>query len=303
VAWQQIFLLSLRSGLQLAALVALLGVAVPTAALAQTEIDPGETLSNLTADGGNITDDCETVEDPPLRTCLVLIEIDDNRIELLAEAPPGGLEAAAGGNVFKTLTVSSADGAEDGSALIGSFLSMRVDWSGILKGAAGAVARYSIEVQVVDITEEGAPVLVASQVVASEREGEGVVAVGETQTFTLQLPLVRGHTYEIRLQGDARADPSLDEGAEADFFFGLGPRIRWLELSVTAGQDPFEAIADLQSQVDDLAAENAEQDLQIDRLREDFDSHSHVYRTGKGKGHNKAKADTSRPVVQGTPSD
>jgi hypothetical protein len=131
VAWRQFCLPSLRSGLQLAAVVALLGVAVPTAALAQTEIDPGETLSDLKADGGNISEDCEEETDP-LRRCLVLIDEDSIggfRVQLLAEVGPQALGAAGGGYVVKTLTVSSADGAE-GSALIGSFLSMRVDWGG-----------------------------------------------------------------------------------------------------------------------------------------------------------------------------
>jgi hypothetical protein len=140
---------------------------------------------------------------------------------------------------------------------------------------------------------------------------------------------VRGHTYEIRLQGDGFAESSLNNGASADFF-ALGDRIRWLQLSVTAGQDPFEAIADLQSQIDDLAAENAAQDLRLDglegrvddledrvdgiedrvddreeglgdlagvvrRLIEFVRTHTHEYLTGKGRGHNNTKATTQPP--------
>ena len=45
-------------------------------------------------------------------------------------------------------------------------------------------------------------------------------------------------------------------------------RIRWLRLSVTAGQDQFQAIADLQSQIDYLAAEIDDQEARITALEE-----------------------------------
>jgi hypothetical protein len=114
---------------------------------------------------------------------------------------------------------------------------------------------------------------VASQLVASAQETEGPVEEEEvvvkgTELITLPLPLVRGHTYEIQLQGHARAESSLDYKASANFY-GPPERIRWLRLSVTAGQDPFEAVADLQSQIDDLAAENEDQEARITALEEE----------------------------------
>ena len=73
----------------LAAMVALLGLAVPTAALAQTEINPGETLSDLDADGGNITGECEPSE--RIRSAFAWSNSDldlQHAVQLFAEAGP-----------------------------------------------------------------------------------------------------------------------------------------------------------------------------------------------------------------------
>jgi hypothetical protein len=147
----------------------------------------------------------------------------------------------------------------------------------------------------------------------------GELPVSNNSAVVIPVALTRGHDYRISLIIAADAEGGDILGAESDFI----DTASWTGLSVTAGQDPFGAIAGLDERVSNLESDvarlipvvrrlvadldilealvgriaNALRDLQqtVAELREDFDSHTHAYLTGKGVGHNNTVATTTSP--------
>jgi outer membrane murein-binding lipoprotein Lpp len=293
-------------------------LALPLAAHAAVEIGPGDTASDLVADGGGILDECATTA---TETCTVSINAAGNEVGALVDAGADGAGAASG-EIFTDFSIS----VDEEAPLIGSFLSGQVDVNGLLRAlAADAMASVDVSLHVRDMT---AGVLVGAHTVVSDSVVNGSLPVSHSSAVVIPLPLTRGHDYRISLIIAAEALGSVDEGigAMSDFVSTAS----WSDLSLTAGQDPFEPIAeiadrvsDLESDVDDLesavsrlaaairdlAADldelealvdriaNALRDLQqtVAELREDFESHTHTYLTGRGTGHNNTQATTTRP--------
>jgi hypothetical protein len=200
-------------------------LALPLAAHAAVEIDPGDTASDLAADGGNILEQCVATA-----TCTVSINAAGNEVGALVDAEADG-DGAASGEVFTDFSIS--DGSE--ATLIGSFVSGRVDVDGILE-ALEAHARASLDVslQVMDMT---AGVLVGAQTVVSQTVVNGSLLVSHSNAVVIPLPLTRGHDYRISLILAVEAAGSVDgeTGALSDFVSTAS----WSRLSLTAGQEPF----------------------------------------------------------------
>jgi len=68
----------------------------------------------------------------------------------------------------------------------------------------------------------------------------------------------------------------------------------WRVVPVPTLSELLERIEALESQVEDLTE-------QIMNLQENFENHRHIYRTGKGKGHNNTKAKTGPAKFPATP--
>jgi uncharacterized coiled-coil protein SlyX len=282
-----------------ASVVALTLLALPAAAGAAADIDPGTTASDLVAEGGNIIEECA---DTTSETCTVVINEAGNEVGALVEVTADG-SGTASGQVFADFNITG-DG--DG-ALIGSFLSTGVDVSGILSGLgpnASASVKASLEVK--DTT---ADVLVAAETIVDDSITNGSRSLSGANAVVMPLPLTAGHSYRVSLIIEAQAvgSPGDAAGAVSDF----ANTASWSDLSVTAGTDPFALISQLdvrvtgletdvaaiEQRVDGIEANIVELDQKVEQLREDFDNHSHTYLTGKGTGHNNTEVETGTPVV------
>jgi hypothetical protein len=280
--------------------------ALPVAAIAAVDIDPGTTASDLVADGGNIIEECE---DTATETCTVVINDAGNEVGALVDVTEDG-SGIASGEVYTDFNIT---GVQEG-ALVGSFLSAEVDVFGILSGLGpNAVASVKVSLEVTDTTED---VLVAAETVVDDSIADGTIPVSGKNALAMSLPLTRGHSYRVSLiiRALATGSPGDVAGALSDF----ANTASWSGLSVTAGDDPFALISKLdirvtqletdvdaletdvdalEERVDGIEGDIEELDEEVDQLREDFDNHSHTYLTGKGTGHNNTEADSGTPVL------
>jgi hypothetical protein len=266
--------------------------ALPVAAVAAVDIDPGTTASDLAAEGGNILEECA---DTDTEECAVVINDADNEVGALVDVTEDG-SGVASGEVYTDFNIT---GVMDG-ALVGSYLSAEVDVSGVLSGLGPkAFASVKVSLAVMDTT---ADVLVAAETVVDDSIADGTMPVSGANAVAMPLPLNRGHSYRVSLILEAQAvgSPADAAGALSDFLNTAS----WSSLSVTAGRDPFALIAkldvrvtQLETDVDELETDIDELEETVEELREDFDNHSHTYLTGKGTGHNNTEADTGAPVT------
>jgi len=109
--------------------------------------------------------------------------------------------------------------------------------------------------------------------------GGGVDKDGVSNTFPAVL--TRGHKYRLELVMTCAvfSDGGLDVGSECDYMDNYilgqsGGGAGWSKLAVKVGLDEAEVLKKL----------------------EDLATHTHVYLTGKGVGHNNTEAETSAPV-------
>jgi len=273
--------------------------ALPVAAIAAVDIDPGTTASDLVADGGNIIEECE---DTATETCTVVINDAGNEVGALVDVTEDG-SGIASGEVYTDFNIT---GVKEG-ALVGSFLSAEVDVFGVLSGLGPkAVASVKVSLEVTDTTEG---VLVAAETVVDDSIADGTIPVSGKNALAMPLPLTRGHSYRVSLiiRALATGSPGDAAGALSDF----ANTASWSGLSVTAGDDPFALISKLdirvtqletdvdalEERVDGIEGDIEELDENVEQLREDFDNHSHTYLTGKGTGHNNTEAETGAPLL------
>ena len=271
---------------------ALILLALPVAAVAAVDIDPGTTASDLVADDGNIIEECT---DTATETCTVVINAAGNEVGALVEATADGTGVASG-EVFADFNITG----DGGGALVGSVLSAEIDVTGVLNGLGpNAFASVKAALQVRDTTSD---VLIAAETVADDSVTGGSRSLSGANTVVLPLALTSGHSYRVSLMIRAQATGSSGDaaGAVSDFVNTAS----WSGLSVTAGADPFALIAQLEARVDGIEADLGELDQKVEQLREDFDNHSHTYLTGKGVGHNNTEVETGTPVLpDGEPGD
>jgi len=280
-------------------------LALPVAAVAAVDIDPGMTASDLAAEGGNILDECD---DTATETCTVVINDADNEVGVLVDVTEDG-SGIASGEVYTDFNIT---GAKEG-ALVGSFLSADVNVFGVLSGLGPkAFASVKASLEVTDTTEG---VLIAAETVVDDSIADGTIPVSGANAVAIPLPLTRGHSYRVSLiiQALAVGSPGDAAGALSDF----ANTASWSGLSVTAGDDPFALISKLdlrvtqlevdvdalEERVDVIESDIEELDEKVDQLREDFDNHSHAYLTGKGNGHNNTEAETGSPLLSEEPAD
>jgi hypothetical protein len=268
-----------------AAAVALVFLALPVAAFAAVDIDPGTTASDLAAEGGDILEECG---DTDTETCTVVINEAGNEVGALVDVTEDG-SGIASGEVYADFNIT---GIKSG-ALVGSFLSAEVDVSGVLSGLGPkALASVKASLEVKDTT---AGVLIAAETVVDDSIADGTIPVSGTNAVAMSLPLNSGHSYRVSLILEAQAvgSPGDAAGALSDFINTAS----WSGLSVTAGLDPFALIAKLDARVSQLETDLGDLDETVEELREDFDNHSHTYLTGKGTGHNNSEAETGAPLL------
>jgi hypothetical protein len=240
---------------------------------AAVDIEPGATASDVAAEGGNIVEECDDTADA---TCTVVINDAANEVGALVEVTANG-SGIASGEIFSDFNVTG----EGDGALVGSFLSGVVNVSGVLSSLGpNALASVKVSLEVKDTSSD---VLIGAETVVDDAITDGTVPISAANAVAMQLPLTRGHGYRISLiiRAQAVGSPGDAAGASSDF----ASTASWSDLSVTAGADPFERIAELEQEVD--------------QLREDFEGHSHTYLTGRGAGHNNTEAETGAPLFSG----
>jgi hypothetical protein len=160
-------------------------------------------------------------------------------------------------------------------------VSAEVNVAGVLS-SLGPNALASVNVAV-EVRDTGADALVGAATIVDDAITDGTVPVSVGNSVVMPLPLTVGHSYRVSLIIRAEAVGSAGDaaGAVSDFVSTAS----WSSLSVTAGTDPTERIAELEEE--------------LDQLRDDFESHSHTYLTGKGAGHNNTEAETGAPLISG----
>lgn len=264
--------------------VMLLTIAIGFVAGPVRAIDPDEVISNIGADSSATS--CADA------TCEAIFDLPSSTLQLKTTA--GGdqiTETSATLSAEFEVSAASADPADE-NKLSGSTVSMSVEAFGTL-GAVGTAsdAGYRIDVRVTDL-DDGS--VAAAQKIAEGRIRDGAAEIDAMELVVLSPSLTRGHRYRVDLlvKLDATAEPL--GSASADLLMNDG-FVRWQNLTVAAGSDPFEAIADLAGRVDALEDRTDELEGELDQLREDFDGHSHEYLTGRGNGHNNTLATTTTP--------
>lgn len=114
--------------------------------------------------------------------------------------------------------------------------------------------------------------------------------IGNTAN-SMSARVTRGHTYrvaltlDIRGRGLANADVILD-------YHALGYGLFWNNFEVAVAPDLAEKVAELDARVTVLEEE-------VVSLRNDLESHTHTYMTGRGTGHNNTEAQTSAAIIMG----
>lgn len=96
-----------------------------------------------------------------------------------------------------------------------------------------------------------------------------------TETNSMAVRLVRGHTYRIGLTVRCEGKGAMNADIILDYItneWGLW----WKDLTVSVNADLAEEIA---------------------KLRRDLEGHTHTYLTGKGEGHNNTEAETSPAII------
>jgi hypothetical protein len=264
-----------------------LGLVTALVSLAATPalaIDPDETISDITADQSATT--CVDA------TCEVAFDLPNNTLQVKTTA---GSDESTGttARISADVHVSAESGdPADETKLTGSTVSLTVEAAGALSAIGlTSSAAYRIDVWVTD-TDDG--VVVAAQKVAEGSVGDGVEEIDVAELLVLPVSLTRGHTYRIALIVTVDADAEELGAASADLLMD-GGFARWVNLTVAAGSDAFDPIADLQDQVDVLEEE-------LDALREEFENHTHDYLTGRGNGHNNTVATTTTPADEDVPA-
>jgi hypothetical protein len=229
-------------------------LALPAAAVAAADIDPGTTASDLVADGGSIIEECT---DTATETCTVVINAAGNEVGALVDATADGAGIASG-EVFADFNVTGTADAP----LVGSFLSAEVSVSGVLSGLgpnAFASVRASLEVK-----DTSADVLVAAETVVDDSITDGTLELSGANAVAMPLPLTGGHSYRVSLIIKAQAAGSPGDAAAA--LSDFASTASWSGLSVTAGGDPFGLIDQLDGRVTQLESDVAAIEAEIGEL-------------------------------------
>ncbi|MGH8014759.1 MAG: T9SS type A sorting domain-containing protein [Candidatus Zixiibacteriota bacterium] len=259
--------------------------------LSALEVHPGNTYNNLMSEDQSISE----CDHPNLHGCNYDVDLSENWIRAAINPSASGYDQL-GVAIFKDFTVApSASGNENN--LTGSYLNVTIRYAGHLEGfGVFQRAGYEIQFYVRDLENNN---LIARESI-SDGQVAGTTEIGtdlipfparDFQTpsgeekIALPLPLTTGHEYRIVL--NIKVDANLSDPtklASSDFYskvaedwnslFDFGG-VKWSGLSLSVGTDPFQA---------------------VDSLRELLETHTHMYLTGKGVGHNNIEAITSAAI-------
>ncbi len=230
-------------------------------------------------------------------------------------------EAMANISAYNTFAISEGD-----ERRVGAVLNGILSWEGFLNVGAedGARAAIDIKVEIFDLTGDKT---IASQTV----HNESCSSTAEEPCYShekgnggvnLYASLIRGHEYEIRVIGQCYSEFETATEAVCAFIgwndsfsveFGDG-FISWSGLELTVEADPFEDLEQIKDDLDQVKEDLENLTIEIEQLRTDLDNlivevqqlkeefmtHTHVYKTGKGVGHNNTDAETAPPSIDDT---
>ncbi len=272
--------------------------------MAGPTINPGETYEFTGAEG--------TTEE--VSTCMgnnhCVTDSMDSEVYVATILVEGeAQEALAKITAYNTFALSEGE-----ERMVGAVLNGMINWEGFLNVGAeeGARAAVDIKVELFDVTDDRT---IASQTVHREscsstadmscyshEKGNGGV--------NLYARLVRGHEYEIRLIAMCSSEFMIatntmcafigwDESFGVDFGDGY---ISWSALELAVEGDLYEEIDLIKEDIEQIKADLEALSLEVEQLRIDLDNlkdaflnHTHVYKTGKGVGHNNTDAYTTPP--------
>lgn len=281
-------------------------------ALAGPDIDPGETYEFTGAEGsaeevsactGN--NDCVTDwTGSEIFAATVLVE---------GEAQ----EAMAKITAYNSFAISEGD-----ERSVGAVLNGMINWEGFLNVGAedGARAAVDIKVELFDLTDDR---IIASQTI----HRESCSSTAEESCYShekgsggvnLYARLIRGHEYEIRLilqclsEFDTATDAVCaffpwDDGFAVDFGDGF---VSWSALELAVEPDVAGDLDQIKSDIEQIKTDLETLSIEVEQLRIDLDAlileveqlkeaflnHTHIYKTGKGVGHNNTDASTTPPI-------
>ena len=171
---------------------------------------------------------------------------------------------------------------------VGAQITGEVAWKGIISSAIGLDASSELEIRVilVDVTTDQ---VIGSQLVhengCSEYVSKLCGAVDEgTAPISIPTTLIRGHSYQLRLQAAAKADVGFGIGFDVSCIY------RGSESGIWANYFELTVEPDLVERIDALEA-------MIVQLQEQLSQHTHGYLTGRGTGHNDTEAVTTPAYV------
>lgn len=254
--------------------------------LAAVDVAPGETSGPLLADGcaeetgslvSGIFGEC-------LTGCLTGCDLAENTAKASLDVSNLNIgKKFASTTVYTEFTVTAGDFA--GSVLDGS-IAYDLEWAGgwTLAGVFTGFndVKSEMNITVTDQSDGGKVVGKSSfhDMTTDGFIGIDIIDVGfgldqGTESNTIALRLIRGHTYRVALTVHCEGKSLLNATAILDYLT-LGWGLWWNELTVSVGMDLAEELA---------------------KLRRDLENHTHTYRTGRGEGHNNTEAETSPAII------
>jgi len=280
-------------GLLLATLLALI---VGAGAARALEVAPGETISDLEAEG------CASASGGPTGECLLgcasrCVLADDQAKAFLDVTNYGVGKKFVQTTAFTEFTVAAGDRAGAGvDATVAYDVSWKGGWtvSGVFTGWNDGLARVSL---VLSDRTSGSTV---RSITLHEMKVDGFIGIdlldvgfgldeGATDN-TFNVRLTRGHEYRLSLQLRVEAKGAANASVILDYD-ALDGGARWTDLSVAIAPD-------LAEEVERIKERLTRVETRLDSLEHRIvalEGHTHTYLTGRGEGHNNTEAETSEP--------
>jgi len=199
---------------------------------------------------------------------------------------------SATGKIYNRFRI---EGDPDSDRILRANVSGDVSWAGrlFIEAGSGRInASVKVWVKLLDETDNNRTIA-EQEMVYSDCDISAVFPTAclkfpqGSSAYNFAADLQRGHTYRLEFAARCRSDikfPAAVAGVGCSFSDdGLAPNgISRSEFRVNIERDLLEEIEQLREE--------------LYELRDQYDSHSHVYRTGRGKGHNNTKKISSSPV-------
>ncbi len=246
-------------------------------------IAPGETSPPLQAE------DCSFSSGGPLGECLIGCINDCDAGNNTAEASLDVSDYNAGKKFVTSMVytdfIVKADSSNAGNEVDGN-INYDVEWAGgwTLKGVFTGFndVKSTVTLTLYDLSNAGTVVRSATLHSMSTDGfiGIDIIDVGfgldnGSTVNSISANLIRGHTYRIGLTIRCEGKGALNATVILDYLAG-GWGLWWNDLKVSIGIDIEE---------------------EIEKLWKALESHTHIYLTGRGEGHNNTEAQTSPAII------